>query len=168
MSGKRLGALTGLVLGIVLMTGVVQAEAAGSTQVLKFSNPPAQFSGIGFNANDPNAIPPVGSTFIITTILKNVGTQFGKPSGTTVGRVLIECSVMVVDTATESIDGVCSGIVHVPNGFLTIGGNGAFENNRVNYYDITGGDGPYANDRGQIKVVNYKNGGSVATVTLSS
>jgi len=36
----------------------------------------------------------------------------------------------------------------------------------VNYWAVTGGVGPYANDRGEIKVVNNKNGTSVATVTL--
>jgi len=168
MSVKRLGVLTVCVLGLVLMIGVGQAGAAGSKKVLTFYNPPGHFTGIGFNANDPNAIPPVGAGFDITVLLKNVGTQFGKPKGTTVGRVLLDCTVLTVNPSAQAADGVCSGIAHVPDGYFTFGGNGGFSNARVNYYAITGGVGPYANDRGQIKVVNNKNGSSVATVTLSS
>ena len=166
MSRKRLGVLTACALGLVLMIGVVQAGAQGSKQVLKFQDSSGTFSGVGFDASNPNAIPPVGGQLVITTVLSNIGSQFGKPSGAKVGRALLDCTVLVVKTS--SIDGVCSGIVHVPDGFLTFGGNGAFNNAKVNYYDITGGDGPYVNDRGQVKVVNNANGGSVATVTLYS
>jgi hypothetical protein len=168
MSGKRLGVVTGCVLGLVLMVGAVQASAAGSALVLKFYDTGSQVTGVGFNANDPNAIPPVGGELVITLHLQNIGAQFGKPSGTTVGHVLLDCTVPSVDTSTETVDGVCSGIAHVPNGYITFGGNGGFANGRVSYYGITGGVGPYANDRGQIKAVNNKNGSSVATVMLSS
>ncbi len=68
----------------------------------------------------------------------------------------------------QGIDSICAGIAHVPNGFFTFSGNGGFSNARVNYYDITGGVGPYANDRGEIRVVNNANGSSDATVTLYS
>ena len=168
MSVKRLGVLGVFLLGVVLTIGVVQAGAAGSTQVLKFYDAGSQVTGVGFNANDPNAIPPVGGSIVITVHLKNIGSQFGKPSGTTVGRVLLQCTVLTVNMSAQTLDGVCSGIAHVPNGYFTFGGNGGFSNERVNYYAITGGVGPYANDRGQIKVVNNTKGSSVATVTLSS
>ena len=161
---KRLGVLTACVLGLVLMIGVVQAGAQGSPVVLRFTDSGSQASGVGFNANDPNAIPPVGASYIITIHLKNAVAQFGKPAGAVVGRVLIDCTVLVVNVPV--IDGVCSAIAHVPNGYFTFGGSGAFNNSRVNYWDITGGVGPYANDRGEIKVVNNANGGSAATVTL--
>jgi hypothetical protein len=164
---KRLGVLTGCVLGLVLVIGVVQAGAQGSTVVLKFADSGTQFSAVGFNANNPNAIPPVGATEIITIHLKNAVAQFGKPAGAVVGRVLIDCTVLVVNSPTD-VDGVCTAIAHVPNGYFTFGGSGAFNNSRVNYWDITGGVGPYENDRGQIKVVNSANGGSAATVTLTS
>jgi len=168
MVAKRLGVVSGFFLGLVLMIGVVQAGAAGSTKVLMFYNPPGTTSGVGFDASNPNAIPPVGSSVIIRVRLQNVGSQFGKPAGATVGRVLLDCTVLVVDTSAQTLDGICSGIAHVPDGYLTFVGNGGFGSARVNYYAITGGVGPYANDRGEIKVVNNKNGSSVATVTLSS
>ena len=168
MSAKRLGVLGVSLLGVLLMIGVMQAGAVGSTRVLKFYDAGSQVTGVGFDASDPNAIPPVGGSIVITVRLKNIGSQFGKPSGTTVGRVLLECTVLAVNLSAQTLDGVCSGIAHVPDGYFTFGGNGGFGNGRVNYYAITGGVGPYANDRGQIKVVNNKNGSSVATVTLSS
>ncbi len=168
MSANRFGLLTVCALGLALTVGVVEAGAQGSTQVLKFQDSTGTFTGVGFDASDPSAIPPVGGQFVITTVLSNIGSQFGKPSGTKVGRALLDCTVLVVNTSTQTLDGVCSGIAHVPDGFLTFGGNAAFNNAQVNYYDITGGDGPYASDRGQIKVVNRKNGGSVATITLTS
>jgi len=165
MFAKRLGVLSGFVLGFVLMIGVVEAGAAGSTKVLRFSNPASQAAGVGFNVNS-NAAPPVGASLVITIHLQNVGSQFGKPSGATVGRVLLDCTVLAVNT--QSADGICNGIAHVPNGFVTFVGNGGFSNSKVNYYAITGGVGPYANDRGQIKVTNHANGGSSAVLTLYS
>jgi len=168
MSVRRLGVLSGALIGVVLLVGVVQAGAAGSVTVLKFHNPPGVSTGIGFNLNDPNAIPPLGSSIAIRARLENVGSQFGKPSGATVGRVLLQCTVLTDYSATGTIDGICNGIAHVPNGFLTFDGNGGFSNASVNFYAVTGGVGPYANDRGSIKVVNHKDGSSDATVTLSS
>ena len=170
MSVKRLGVFTSCVIGFVLMIAVVQAGAAGSTQVLKFYDSAGTETGVGFDASNPNAVPPVGGSFVIALRLKNIGSQFGKPSGATVGRVLLDCTVLAVNTSAPYLDGLCSGIAHVPNGFFTFGGNGglANANAKMTHYDITGGDGPYANDRGQIMVVNNANGSSVATVTLSS
>jgi hypothetical protein len=153
-------------LGLVLMIGVVQAGAAGSTQVLKFNSPPSQETAIGFNGNS-NAFPPVGASIGLHVILQNAVPQFGKPVGATVGRVVIQCTVLIELTA-QSGDGICNGIAHIPNGFITIEGNGGFANNAVNYWAITGGVGPYANDRGAIQVTNHKNGTSTAVVTLSS
>ena len=166
MFAKRLGVLSGFVLGFVLMIGVVEAGAAGSTKVLRFSNPASQATGVGFNVNS-NAAPPVGASLVITIHLQNVGSQFGKPSGATVGRVLLDCTVLSVDTTTRSIDGICTGIAHVPNGFFTFAGNGGFSDAKIIHYAITGGVGPYANDRGQITVVNAANGSSAATVALT-
>ena len=166
MSGKRLGALTGCVLGLVLVVGVVGASAAGSPTVLRFHDASSTTSVIGFNGN-PDVAPPVGAEFVIMNRLANVGSQFGKPSGTIVGRVLLECTVLVSDVPDNVIDGICTGIAHVPNGFITFAGSGVFNNASVNYFAITGGVGPYANDRGQIRVVNSKSGASNATVTLT-
>jgi hypothetical protein len=166
MSAMRLGVLAGCVLGLVLTAGVVEAGAAGSPTVLRFHDASSTTSVIGFNGN-PNVAPPVGATFVIRNRLANVGSQFGKPSGTIVGRVLLECTVLVSDVPDNVIDGICTGIAHLPDGFFTFDGSGVFNNAPVNYFAITGGVGPYANDRGQIKVVNSKTGASNATVTLT-
>jgi hypothetical protein len=162
MSAQRIGTLTTGLIAVALTVGVVQAGAQGSTRVLKFSNPPGTFTPIGFNGA-PNVPPPVGSGAIIKVQLRNVGSQFGKPSGAIVGRALLDCTVLAVDP--PNIDALCNGVAHVPDGFITFSGNG-LSNTKVTYYDVTGGVGAYANDRGQIKVVSTANGGSVATVTL--
>ena len=60
MSVKRLAALTASVGSVGLMIGATQAGAQSSPTVLKFSNSPSAFTGVGFDANDPNAVPPVG------------------------------------------------------------------------------------------------------------
>ena len=161
---KRLAVLSAAVVGVVLIFGVVQAGAAGPTKVLKFEDTPGTFTPIGFN---PNTLPPVGSRYVITVRLKNDGVQFGKPSGATVGRVLVECTVLAIVTA-ETADGNCFGIAHVPDGFFTFQGNGPLTNAKVNYWAITGGIGPYANARGQIKVTNHADGTSAAVVSLYS
>lgn len=163
---KRLGVLSGSLLGVALMFGATQAVAAGSTTVLKFNDPPSQETAIGLNANS-NEFPPVGASIALHVVLLNAVPQFGKPAGATVGRVVIQCSVLTELTA-QSGDGICNGIAHVPNGYITIEGNGAFSDRAVNHWAITGGVGPYANDRGQIAVTNHKNGSSTAVVTLSS
>jgi hypothetical protein len=167
MSRKRFGALTASVVVLGLMIGVTQAGAQGSPTVLKFHNPPGAVTGVGFDANNPHATPPVGSSIVIRVKLDNIGSQFGKPSGAIVGRVLLDCTILVVNFP-QGLDGLCTGIAHVPNGFFTFAGSGNFSNAKVNYYDITGGVGPYANDRGQIRVANNADGSSDATVTLSS
>jgi hypothetical protein len=168
MSIGRLGVLCGALFGVGLLIGVVQAGAAGSVRVLKFYNPPGESTGVGFNLNDPSAVPPLGSSIAIRVRLENVGSQFGKPSGATVGRVLLQCTVLTNALETGTIDGLCNGIAHVPDGYLTFEGNGNFSNAKVNFYAVTGGVGPYANDRGSIRVVNHTDGSSDATVTLST
>jgi hypothetical protein len=166
MSGRRLGALVVVMLGLASALGAGPVGAAAGTTILKFHDTTGSFTGIGFNANDPNAVPPIGGSFVISIKLENIGTQFGKPSGTTVGRVLLECTVLA-ENSPGNLDGNCSGIAHVPNGFFTFEGNGGLTNAKVNRFAITGGVGPYANDRGQIKVVNNADGSSNATVMLS-
>jgi hypothetical protein len=167
MSIRRLGLLSGGLVAVVLLTGAPQAGAAGAARVLKFYNPPGTVTGIGFDANNPNATPPLGSSLAIRVRLENIGSQFGKPSGATVGRALLQCTVLTDFAVTRTVDGICNGIAHVPDGFITFEGNGGFSNANVNFYAVTGGVGPYANDRGWIKVVNHRNGSSDATVTLS-
>ena len=58
-------------------------------------------------------------------------------------------------------------IVHVPDGYLTISGNGGFVDGRVDHYAITGGVGPYANDRGQVTINNGATHSARATVSLT-
>ncbi len=163
---KRLGVLSGSLLGAAVMFGTTPAGATGPAKVLKFENSAATVTLVGAST-DPNTAPPIGASEVIALVLRNSGAQFGKPSGTAVGHVLIQCTVLSVNPPNG--DGVCSGIAHVPNGYFTFGGDGIFQNNaKPNHWAITGGVGPYSNDRGQIKVVNHSNGTSSATVTLSS
>jgi hypothetical protein len=161
MLARRLGVLSACVLGLVLMIGVGQADAQGSTQVLKFHNGHMAYAAVGFNINS-NATPPVGSQYIITLALYNATPQFGKPTGARIGRVLLDCTILSVNTANG--DGNCTGIAHVPDGYFLFGGSGsAFNNAKYGYWAITGGVGPYANDRGQLKT-----GGGTAVATLTS
>jgi len=161
MSVKRLGAFTVSALALLLMIGVVQAGAQGSSQVLKFHQGNQTQAAVGFDINS-NATPPVGSQYIITLALYNAAPQFGKPTGARIGRVLLDCTILSVNTASG--DGDCTGIIHVPNGYLLFGGSGsAFTNAKHGYWAITGGVGPYANDRGQLRT-----GGGTAIATLSS
>lgn len=164
LAPKRLALPVALALGGAL-TGVLGASAAGSPTTLRFHNVTAHVIGIGFNA-DSSTPPPIGASLSITVRLANVGNQFGKPSGTTVGRVLIECTVLAEPTPTAP-DGLCNGIVHVPDGYFTISGNGGFVDGRVNVYAVTGGVGPYATKRGQVTITNNRNGSANATVALS-
>jgi hypothetical protein len=129
--------------------------------VLKFDNSPAKVTIVSPNSGPPG----IGTSEVIAVVLRNHGAQFGKPSGTAVGHVLIDCTVL---SLSGNGDGVCSGIAHVPNGYFTFGGNGIFQNGaKPQHWAITGGVGPYANDRGQIVVTNHKNGSSTAVATLT-
>jgi hypothetical protein len=165
MFARRIALLFCTAAAVAATIGVVAANAASPSTVLKFNDANGQDVAVGFNINDPNEIPPVGSSIVTTLKLQNIGSQFGKPSGATVGRVLLQCTILALNASGEP-DGTCSGIAHVPNGYFTFGGNGGFVQAKISYFDITGGVGPYANDRGQIRVVNKANGGSTATVSL--
>ena len=162
---RRLGALGGVFFAVVLAIGAVQAGAAGPTRVLKFNDPGGTDTGIGFDFNS-NVTPPVGSRFVIAVRLENEVAQFGKPIGATVGRALLDCSILAEPTPNE-LDGNCVGIAHVPDGFVTFDG-WPFAANGKQHYAITGGVGPYARDRGQIISVDQKNGRSLVTVSLYS
>jgi len=153
VSLKRSSFVGGCALGLVLATGV-QAQAAAPGRVLTFINGPTNSVGVGFDING-NTAPPVGSRLEFTLRIKNSGTQFGKPSGTIVGRVLIDC-VVISEPTPQTADGNCFGIAHVPDGFFTFEGNGPISNQKVQYYAITGGVGPYADVRGEIKSVGER------------
>ncbi len=164
MRATRFAVLGGC-LGLVLMVAALPAAAAGSTQVLKFENTAGVQTSIGFSPTS-NAPPPIGASQVVSVVLRNTVPQFGKPAGAAIGHVHIDCTVLSV--GGQSVDGTCSGIAHVPNGYLTFGGDGIFQNNRVNLWAITGGVGPYAFARGEIAVTNHPNGSSNAVVTYST
>jgi hypothetical protein len=167
MYAKRLSVLVLLAASVVLIVGVLQAGAAGPVKVLKFDDSVATVTSIGFS-QDSNTPPPIGARQVIRVVLENDGSQFGKPSGTKIGRALLDCTILAINYAAQSLDGNCDGIAHVPDGFFTFEGNGPLNGGKVNHYAITGGIGPYANDRGELKVVNNGNGTSTATITLYS
>jgi hypothetical protein len=162
---NRFGALVAGVFTLALTVGAIQAGAQGSTQVLKFNNAAGHQTAIGFSFSS-NAPVAIGSSVAQSVVLQNGAAQFGKSVGATVGHVLIQC-VVLAELSSQSYDGICNGIAHVPNGYITFEGNGIFSNSSVNYWAITGGVGPYANDRGEIVVHNHQNGSSSATVTLT-
>jgi hypothetical protein len=160
MSVSRLGVLTVCLLGLVSTAGVVQASAGGPTQVLMFHSGKQTQTAVGFNINS-NTAPPVGSQYIITVVLHNAAPQFGKPTGAQIGRALIDCTFLSVSAPNG--DGICSGIAHLPDGYVTFGGNGGFSNSKHGYWAVTGGVGHYAHDRGQLRT-----GGGTAVLTLYS
>jgi hypothetical protein len=161
MSAKRLGISALLSVVAIVLASATMAGAASNPTVLHFRVGGAGEHAIGVNLNAGS--PPVGSEVAIIGALYNTTAQFGKPSGAAVGRILLDCTVLVSSPA----DGLCLGILHVPNGFLTFGGNGPFTTYSVDHYGVTGGDGPYAFARGELTVVRHAEGG-LLTVTLSS
>ena len=173
MSTKRLGwiaASTALALSAV---GTTSASAARPT----FSPPPpgpvhfqlakVRETGVGFTlSSNPNAPLPalrVGSNFTLTAVVVAPGAGVGTP-GVQIGRVLIECVVI-----TAAPDGICTGIFHLPNGFLSVSGNGPFTKSKVKRWAVTGGVGvgQYADARGDITVTPTSNG-AVAAVALGT
>ena len=158
MRGKIRGAIA-----LLLIVAVVQASARNPTRVLRFYNTAGVDTLVGGSRSGK---PAIGGQDILTLQLRNVGTQFGRPKGTTVGRALMTCEVMLVDRTQGAYDGNCFGIAHVPDGFFTFEGNGALGKHRIAYYAITGGVGAYADTRGQVKVVGHQDGSSSSTVML--
>lgn len=157
MITKRVLTATVCVLGLFALMGTAQASAAGSMKVLEFTNNFLRYTTIGPGGQ-------IGSTFVITGRINNAGSaQFGKPAGALVGRILVDCTVL-----SQSPDGICNGIAHLPDGFFTFVGNGPFSTSTHRYYAITGGVGPYANDRGQLKIFVGRHATSISEVVLIS
>jgi hypothetical protein len=158
----------GCTAALLLSLGTAAATAAGPGAVLKFDDPPGVQTGIGFNLNS-NAAPPIGAGIAIAVRIVNAAPQFGKPAGATVGHALLQCTILSEpDPQQGDLDGYCSGIAHVPNGYLTFAGNGIFANASTQIYAITGGVGPYADARGQIVSSRGRDGRSDVTVELES
>jgi hypothetical protein len=81
-------------IALLLIVGVVQASARNPTRVLRFYDTAGVDTLVGAS---PSGKPTIGEEDILTLRLQNVGTQFGRPTGTTVGRALMTCTVMLVD-----------------------------------------------------------------------
>jgi len=163
---KRVTLLGACVCGLLFATGAAQA-GSGATGSPKFVALTAKHVLLtwtlpGGQKTSPNAAAEVGSTAAFSARLYNRTSQFGKSTGTAVGRILLECTVL----ASPS-DGNCTGIVHLPNGFFLLGGNGPFvPSPRV--YAIAGGIGPYAAARGQVTITTTANRSSIVDVALGS
>ena len=144
MSIKRVSLVAACALGLVVASG---AGAAGTPKVFSFTSQHGILTWIPALGGSPaDAVKQVGSTAALTMRIANASEQFGKPAGTTVGRILLDCRLLSVPS-----DGLCTGIVHVPNGYFLIGGNGPFTTG-PRHYAITGGIGPYANARGEVTI----------------
>lgn len=162
MTTPRLRVLITGILALCVLSTAGEAGASGSLQVFQFTNNYLRYTSVGVSAS--SAVPPLGSSFVVTGRLNNAGSaQFGKPKGAAIGRILVDCTVL-----SDTPDGICTGIAHVPNGFFTFAGNGPFTNEHLRYYAITGGVGPYANDRGELKVWIGPHATSLSEVVLSS
>jgi hypothetical protein len=164
MSVSRMGVISACTLGLLLTTGAVQAGAGNRAHVLQFRLVHIQnqgWTGPYWNrhTNPPTPAPPGEQAHITGIVLNNVE-QFGQPANARVGRILLDCTVF-----TSAGDGLCVGIVHLPDGYFTIAGNGPFVDASVRYYAVTGGIGPYAIAHGQMKTIRAT---EVATVTLYS
>jgi hypothetical protein len=162
MSLRRLASLVSCLLVSVFALAAVQAGAAGPTRVLKLSLANVHFKWTGeyWNAHtNPPTPPPIGEQVHFTGVVYNGAAQFGKAAKARVGRIVIDCTVVAIPT-----DGLCTGIVHVPDGFFTIAGNAPFTKPNVRHYAITGGIGPYVSARGELTTTRA---GS-ATVALYS
>jgi len=159
--------VAGCTTAVMLSLGAGAAGASGPGTVFKFDDPPSVSTGTGgFNLNS-NAAPPIGAGVAISVRIVNAVSQFGKPAGTTVGHALLQCTILSdPDPQQDDFDGYCSGIAHLPNGFLTFAGNGIFADTSTQVYAITGGVGPYADARGQIVSSRGKDGRSNVTVEL--
>jgi hypothetical protein len=165
MSVKRLGLLTVGALGLALTLGAAQGGAVGSPGVVALYAPHVQLTWLmpGRESGPATgAATTIGSQAILSARLYNRTIQFGKPTGSTVGRLLLDCTVLNVPT-----DGNCTGIVHLPNGFFLIGGNGPFVVS-PRHYAITGGVGPYATARGQVTITTTPKGVSVIDAVLGT
>ncbi len=166
MPVKRMGILAACVLSLVLTIGTVGATAAGPTKDMKFLAPhlTVQWVSAGSNPSSAAAAQTVGSTAILSGRLHNLTTEFGKGPGTAVGRFLLDCTLLT--TWPAGGDGLCTGIMHLPDGFFLFGGNGPFvPGTPSRYYAITGGIGPYSTARGQV-IVGTSQRASVIEVKL--
>jgi hypothetical protein len=158
-----MGLLIAGVFALVLVTGAAQAGAGVSPRVLQFKLVNVQnqgWTGPYWNRHTTPPTPaPVGEQAHLTGVVLNNIPQFGKAANAQVGRFLLECTIV-----TPAGDGMCNGIVHVPDGFFTIAGNGPFLDVSVRHYAVTGGIGPYAVAHGQMKTIRAT---EVAVVTLT-
>jgi len=165
-ASKRLALVGACVFGLVFATAAAQAGsgAAGSPKVIALSGHHVLLTWIlpGAQKSTPNAAEEIGSTAVLSVRLYNRTTQFGKTTGTAVGRMLLQCTVL-----NNPPDGNCTGIVHLPNGYFLIGGNGPFVPS-PRFYAITGGVGPYAAARGQVTITTTPDLTSIVDVAIAS
>ena len=162
MTLTRVGTLAALTFAFVLATGAAAAGTAGSPRIMAFSSSDVHLTllPVGGKGSPADALSTIGSTMVLSGRLANRTTQFGKPTGTLVGRLLLDCTVLNVPA-----DGNCTGIVHVPDGFFLIGGNGPFRSS-PRLYAITGGIGPYAGAGGQVTILTTSTKGSRIDVVV--
>ena len=156
----RFGALGVCLFALVLTTGVGQAGAGGSNfklRVLQLRLVRIENQGwtgpYWNNDTSPPTPPPVGEEAHFAGLVFNNAAEFGKAANARVGRFLLDCTV-----STEAGDGFCVGIVHVPDGFFVIAGNGPFVDASVRHYAVTGGVGAYSTSRGQMTTISGDRG----------
>jgi hypothetical protein len=154
-------AITIMACAIAIPAGAGAATStANPVRVLKFVSRTTRFTPIGFPASQ-NTPPPIGARYIIQLALFNQTAQFGRPAGARVGSVELDCTIA---TSRRSL---CGGAAHLPDGYLSITGANPSNSAPTEMYAITGGVAAYADQHGQIKALNSRNGNrSSVTVTL--
>jgi hypothetical protein len=162
MSVKRFAMSSACVLALALALGAGPAGAGGSPRVMAFVGHHVLLTWVTPSGKGTvgEAVSTIGSQAILSARLYNRSTEFGKAPGTAVGRVLLDCTILDLPA-----DGNCTGIVHVPDGFFLIGGNGPFVP-APRDYAITGGIGSYATARGQVTIRTTTRGASLVDVVL--
>jgi hypothetical protein len=152
-----LSLVTLAVVGLVLAGG---ASSASAPRVQLFRSVSVSFTPVGFDANS-HAAPPNGSGYVVSIVLFNLQSQFGKPKGARIGSAELTC------TFVSELRNLCQGAAHTPIGQLTFSGANLNNAGKVQWYAITGGVGGYAGARGTIKVTEAGDNLSNVVVTLS-
>ena len=164
MSSTRLGTSAACVLTLAFALGAAGAGAAGPAPVMQLIAPHVALTWVPVagKGSPADAVSTIGSSAVFRAHVYNATTQFGKGPGTAVGRFLLDCRILNVPA-----DGLCTGIVHLPNGYFLIGGNGPFVAQPVRHYAITGGVGPYSGARGELTISTTPQRGSLIQVKLA-
>ena len=128
-------------LAVIATAASASGSAARSAQALQFLS--VQQHETLVPRVGPSAPVPIGGRLIFTDTIYNHAAQFGKPSGTRVGKSEGVCTIVAEGTAQ------CTITAHLPNGdFIAIGAIALQQKPTTNTSAIVGGTGAYATTHG--------------------